>query len=152
MSVVPAKGYVIGVAVPIPFGGVLKDRIAVGMAGYTPTDVLVAREHLLYPETPQYPLLADRSQVLAVRLGAGADIGWGIRVGAGLGVLAALQGNIAVATVAGTVARTSTPAPRHLRAHLRRVVRPAVGPRTRTGRLGGASGPRGEARSTHRSR
>jgi hypothetical protein len=102
VSVVPAKGYVIGVAVPIPFGGILKDRIAVGMAGYTPTDVL-SRVSILYPETPAYPLLADRSQVLAVRLGAGADIGWGIRVGAGLGVLADLQGNITVATVAGSV-------------------------------------------------
>jgi len=102
VSVVPAKGYVIGVAVPIPFGGILKDRIAVGMVGYTPTDVL-SRVDLLYPETPQYPLLAERSQVLAVRLGAGADIGWGIRVGAGLGVLASLQGNITVATVAGSV-------------------------------------------------
>lgn len=102
VSEVPAKGYVIGVAVPIPFGGVLKDRIAVGLAGYTPTDVL-SRVDLLYPETAQYPLLAERSQVLAVRMAAGADIGWGIRVGAGLGTLAALQGNITVATVAGSV-------------------------------------------------
>jgi long-chain fatty acid transport protein len=102
VSVVPAKGYVIGVAVPIPFGGILKDRIAVGLAGYTPTDVL-ARVSLLYPETPTYPLFADRSQVLAVRLGAGADIGWGLRVGAGVGVLASLIGNITVASVAGTV-------------------------------------------------
>jgi long-chain fatty acid transport protein len=102
VSVVPAKGYDIGVAVPIPFGGVLKDRIAVGLAGYTPTDVL-ARVSLLYPETPTYPLFADRSQVLAVRLGAGADIGWGLRVGAGVGVLASLIGNITVASVAGTV-------------------------------------------------
>lgn len=102
VSVVPAKGYVIGVAVPIPFGGVLKDRIAVGLAGYTPTDVL-ARVSLLYPETPTYPLFADRSQVLAVRIGAGADIGWGLRVGAGVGVLASLIGNITVASVAGTV-------------------------------------------------
>ena len=102
VSVVPAKGYVIGVAVPIPFGGILKDRIAAGLAGYTPTDVL-SRVSILYPETPAYPLLPDRSQVLAVRLGMGADIGWGIRVGAGMGILAALQGQISVATVAGTV-------------------------------------------------
>jgi hypothetical protein len=102
VSVDSAKGYVIGVAVPIPFGGVLKDRIAVGLAGYTPTNVL-AKVSILYPETPAYPLLADRSQVLAVRLGAGADIGWGLRVGAGVGVLASLIGNITVASVAGTV-------------------------------------------------
>jgi long-chain fatty acid transport protein len=102
VSEVPAKGYSIGVAVPIPFGGILEDRIAVGLAGYTPTDVL-SRVDLLYPETPAYPLLAERSQVLGMRLGAGADIGWGLRVGAGVGVLAQLQGNITVASVAGAV-------------------------------------------------
>jgi hypothetical protein len=98
----PAKGYIVGVAVPIPFGGVLKDRIAAGLAGYTPTDVL-SRVNILYPETPEYALLADRSQVLAVRSGAGADLGWGLRFGAGLGMLAELIGEIDVATTAGTV-------------------------------------------------
>jgi long-chain fatty acid transport protein len=102
VSAESAKGYIIGVAVPIPFGGFLEDRIAVGLAGYTPTDDL-AKVSILYPETPQYPLLAERSQVLAVRLGAGADIGWGLRVGAGVGVLASLIGNITVASVAGSV-------------------------------------------------
>jgi hypothetical protein len=103
VSVVPAKGYNIGVAVPIPFGGILKDRIAAGLAGYTPTDVL-SRVSILYPETPAYPLLPDRSQVLAVRLGLGADIGWGVRVGAGMGVLSELVGQISVASTAGSVA------------------------------------------------
>lgn len=102
VSAAPAKGYTVGVAVPIPFGGVLKDRVAAGLAGYTPTDVL-SRVSILYPETPEYSLLPDRSQVLAVRLGVGADIGWGVRVGAGVGVLAELLGNITVANTAGTV-------------------------------------------------
>lgn len=102
VSVVPAKGYSIGVAVPIPFGGVLKDRISAGLAGYTPTDVL-SRVAILYPETPEYSLLADRSQVLGVHLGVGADVGYGIRVGAGVGVLAELLGTITVASTAGTV-------------------------------------------------
>lgn len=102
VSVVPAKGYIVGVAVPIPFGGVLKDRIAAGLAGYTPTDAL-SRVSILYPERAEYPLIADRSQVLAVRLGLGADVGWGVRVGAGVGVLAELLGDITVASVAGTI-------------------------------------------------
>ncbi len=102
ISEAPAKGYAVGVAVPVPFGGVLADRIAVGLAGYTPSDVL-SRVRILFPEAPEYPLLADRSQVLAVRLGAGADLGYGLRVGAGVGVLAELLGQIDVATVAGSV-------------------------------------------------
>jgi long-chain fatty acid transport protein len=103
VSVVPARGYNVGVAVPIPFGGILENRIAAGLAGYTPTDVL-SRVSILYPETAEYPLLPDRSQVLAVRLGLGADIGWGVRVGAGMGVLSELEGQISVASTAGSVA------------------------------------------------
>jgi long-subunit fatty acid transport protein len=102
VSVIPAKGYVVGVQVPIPFGGVLADRIAVGMAFYTPTDSLL-RGSILYPETPEFPLLADRAQSLAVRLGVGADLGHGIRVGLGVAALAELVGSIDVVNTAGTV-------------------------------------------------
>ncbi len=91
-----------GVEVPIPFGGVLKDRIAAGMALYTPSDTLV-RGLILYPETPEFPLLADRAQSLAARFGAGADIGHGLRVGAGLAVLAELVGTIRLASANGVV-------------------------------------------------
>jgi len=102
VSVIPAKGYVVGVEVPIPFGGLLKDRVAVGMAFYTPTDALL-RGNILYPETPEYALLADRAQSLAVRIGAGVDVGYGIRVGVGVAALAELVGSIDVINTAGTV-------------------------------------------------
>jgi hypothetical protein len=100
ISVVAMKGIPVGVEVPIPFGGVLKDRIAAGMAFYTPSDVLL-RAKILFPERAQFPLLADRSQSLAVRLGLGADIGHGIRVGAGFAVLANLVGTIDIAALPG---------------------------------------------------
>src|SRR5262249_22370244 len=102
VSTRPAKGVVVGAEVPIPFAGVLRDRVALGMALYTPTDTLV-RARILYPETPQFPLLADRAQSLATRIGAGADIGYGVRLGAGIAVLAELIGSIDLATGAGTV-------------------------------------------------
>ena len=102
ISTLPARGFVVGAEVPIPFGGILKDRIAAGMAFYTPSDALV-RGRILYPETPEYALLADRAQSLAVRLGLGADIGWGIRVGAGFAALAQLVGSIVVVNTAGSV-------------------------------------------------
>lgn len=102
ISALPAKGFVVGVEVPVPFGGVLRDRVSTGFAFYTPTDVLV-RGRILYPETPQYPLLPDRSQSLGVRLGVGADLGHGIRAGAGFAALANLVGSIDVVNTAGTV-------------------------------------------------
>lgn len=96
----PARGIVVGAGVPIPFGGVLANRIATGLAFYTPTDVLV-RGRILYPETPDFAIVADRSQSLAVRLGVGADVGWGVRVGAGVAALAELVGSITIANAGG---------------------------------------------------
>jgi long-chain fatty acid transport protein len=92
-----AKGIVIGAELPIPFGGILKDRIAGAFAFYTPTDIIV-RGRILYPEVPQYPLLPDRAQSLAVRMGLGADLGKGIRVGLGFAALAEIDGTVLVAT------------------------------------------------------
>jgi len=100
VSVLPAKGFSVGAEVPIPFGGALKDRVAAGMVFYTPSDALV-RGRILYPETPQFPLLADRSQSLAVRIAVGADLGWGLRVGAGFAALAELVGAIDIVNTAG---------------------------------------------------
>jgi long-subunit fatty acid transport protein len=102
VSVLPAQGYVVGVEVPVPFGGLLKDRVAAGFAFYTPHDALV-RGTIEYPEVPEYALLADRAQSLAVRIGAGADLGYGIRAGAGFAALANLVGSIDVVNTAGTI-------------------------------------------------
>ena len=102
VSALSAKGFIVGVGVPIPFGGLLRDRVAVGMAFYTPTNALV-RGRILYPETPEYPLLADRAQSLAIRLGAGFDLGHGVRAGGGVAALANLVGSIDVTNTAGTV-------------------------------------------------
>lgn len=101
VSTLPAKGYVVGAAVPIPFGGVLRDRIAAGLAFYAPTDTLV-RASIHYPETPEFPLLADRAQSLTMRLGVGADIGYGLRVGVGVAALANLVGAVDVGSSGGT--------------------------------------------------
>jgi long-chain fatty acid transport protein len=97
VSVAPMKGYVIGADLPIPFGGVLRDRVAAGLAFYTPNDVLV-RGRILYPETPEFPLLPDRTQSLMVRAGFGVDFGKGLRLGAGFAALAEIAGTVTVAT------------------------------------------------------
>ena len=98
-------GSVIGAVLPLPFGGVLKDRIAIGLGFFTPFD-LVVRGRILYPEILQYPL-ADRTQSLAVQAGVGVDLGHGVRVGGGFAALAALTGTVLVATDAAGVIGTT---------------------------------------------
>jgi len=100
VSVLPMKGIPVGVEVPVPFGGLLRDRIAAGMIFYTPTDVLL-RGKILFPERAQFPLLADRAQSLAVRFGLGGDVGHGVRLGAGFAALAELVGSIDIAALPG---------------------------------------------------
>ena len=90
------KGSLIGAVLPIPFGGVLRDRVAIGLGFFTPFD-LVVRGRILYPEKPQF-LLADRTQSVAVQAGIGIDASHGIRLGAGFAALAALSGQVLVAT------------------------------------------------------
>lgn len=97
VSSTPAKGIVIGAEFPVPFGGALKDRVGVGLAFYTPTDVIV-RGRIVSPETAQFPLLPDRAQSVTIRAGLGADLGYGLRIGAGFAALAEIGGSAIVAT------------------------------------------------------
>jgi hypothetical protein len=93
----PMKSIVIGVDVPIPLRGALTDRIGAGLALSTPTNLIV-RGRIEYSEVPQFSLLPDRTQSVSVRAGLGIDLGWGIRIGAGFGALAQIEGSAVVAT------------------------------------------------------
>lgn len=97
LSTEHVRGTFIGAVLPLPFGGVLKDRIGAGIGVFTPTNLIV-RARLLFPETPQYPVLADRAQSLALSMGAGVDLGYGLRVGGGALALAELTGTAVVRT------------------------------------------------------
>ncbi len=92
----PLAGSFIGAVLPVPFGGVLKDRVTLGLGFFTPFDVIV-RGRILYPETKQF-LLADRTASVAVQVAMGVDLGHGIRIGGGFAALAALTGSVIVAT------------------------------------------------------
>lgn len=85
----------IGGVLPLPFGGILKDRVVVGIGFLTPFEIVV-RGRILYPEKPQY-LIADRVQAVAVQAAVGLDIGYGIRIGGGFAASAALTGSVVVA-------------------------------------------------------
>lgn len=90
------SGSFIGAVLPVPFGGALRDRVALGFGFFTPFD-LVVRGRILYPETKQF-LLADRTESVAVQVGLGIDIGHGVRIGGGFAALAALTGSVLVGT------------------------------------------------------
>jgi long-chain fatty acid transport protein len=91
----PMKTIYIGAALPIPFGGVLRDRITFGVGFLNPARFLV-RGKILYPERPQFPVVAPRVQSLAVIMGFGARIGDRVHVGAGFEALAAVVGEILI--------------------------------------------------------
>jgi long-chain fatty acid transport protein len=97
VSTSPARGFFIGGDLPLPFGGKLRDRVGIALAFYTPSDVIV-RGRVLYPDKSQFPLLSDRAQSVTIRAGLGADVGWGLRVGAGVAALAELVGDVVAAT------------------------------------------------------
>lgn len=90
-----ARATVIGLTLPLPFGGFLRDRIVLGLGFYTPTDVVV-RGRIVRPETPQFLVLADRAQSVAVQLGLGISLPHGLRFGAGFAALAAISGSVVI--------------------------------------------------------
>ena len=97
MSTEGLRGSFIGAVLPLPFGGALEDRLALGLGVFTPKSLIV-RARLLHPERAQFPVLADRAQSLSFNLGLGADLGYGVRIGGGALVLAELVGTVTVRT------------------------------------------------------
>jgi long-chain fatty acid transport protein len=89
------KTIYIGAALPIPFGGFLKDRITFGVGFLNPAKFLV-RGKILYPERYQYPIVAPRVQSIAVAMGLGARIGNKFYLGAGFEALAGVIGEILI--------------------------------------------------------
>ena len=88
---------ILGVSVEAPFTGVLAHRIGLGLGLFTPTDLIV-RARVLRGAVPQFLILPDRVQSVAIQVGLGADLGYGLRVGAGATVLAGLTGTVLVTT------------------------------------------------------
>lgn len=89
----PARGMTIGFHLPLPFGDVLKDRLVLGGAFFTPAAALMIGR-VYFPEAPQWTVL-DRGQVLAVMIALGADLRGlldGLHIGLGVSALANVVG------------------------------------------------------------
>jgi long-chain fatty acid transport protein len=81
----PTQGALLGTVLPIPLGGVLKERIAFAMSAFFPNGLLLGID-VPYPTQTQYPLLQNsgRSQTLiptlAVKILQGLSIGGGVNI------------------------------------------------------------------------
>lgn len=135
-------GLLLGADIPIPFGGVLRDRIALGLGFYFPFGV-INRARAPFPDEPRLALLDTRTQVVSVLVAAGIRLHERVDIGVGVLALAALQGTISIADLGG---RITTVAEEQLTASMA----PIVGGRVRTWRwltLGAVF--RGESKSTY---
>ncbi len=90
-----ATGTVFGLAVPLAFGGALKDRVGLAVSLYIPNKTLnkVASP---FPGDPSFTILENAAHVIAVQVATGVRINDRWSVGGGTRILAALRGKIDV--------------------------------------------------------
>jgi long-chain fatty acid transport protein len=86
-------GVLLGAALPLPFGGPLKDRITLGLAFYFPAG-LITRAKDDFPDAPRLALLDNRTQTVSILVGGGFRLHPRVSVGVGVLALAALEGSI----------------------------------------------------------
>jgi long-chain fatty acid transport protein len=89
------NGILIGADLPLPFGGVLQDRLAIGLGFYFPVGV-INRARDGFTDEPRLALLDDRTQVVSVLVAAAARLHQRVSVGIGVLALAALVGDITI--------------------------------------------------------
>jgi long-subunit fatty acid transport protein len=91
----PITSTTIGAVLPLPFGGVLENRLALGVGFYTPTNIMIAGSIGL-PDAPQF-LVLNRAQSSAINVSLGFDFhDWidGLRVGGGVSALGSFAGSV----------------------------------------------------------
>jgi long-chain fatty acid transport protein len=135
-------GLLLGADIPIPFGGVLRDRIALGLGFYFPFGV-INRARAPFPDEPRLALLDSRTQVVSVLVAGGVHVHERVDLGIGVLAMAGLIGNIKIAPIGG---RITTVAEEQLTTSFA----PIVGARVRVLRwltLGAVF--RGESKSTY---
>ncbi|MCU1281618.1 MAG: hypothetical protein JWM53_5164 [bacterium] len=140
--VAATDGLVLGADIPIPFGGLLRDRVALGLGFYFPFGV-INRARAPFPDEPRLALLDSRTQLVSVLVAVGVRVHGRVDVGVGVLALAGLVGTISIADLGG---RITTVAEEQLTTNLS----PIIGARVRTLRwltLGAVF--RGESKSTY---
>jgi len=86
----------IGFGVPIPFGGILEDRLAIGLGFCIPqTSILIA--DIERPSDPTFLLVENRAQTVTIQAALSFRISDALAIGVGTIALAGLAGEIEVA-------------------------------------------------------
>jgi long-subunit fatty acid transport protein len=93
-GIVDPWGIIIGTATPIPFRGVLENRLYIGLALYISSDTIV-RVTAHEPTEAFFPLYDNRTQRLIVLPALAARLWRGVSIGIGFNYLAALDGRVA---------------------------------------------------------
>ncbi len=89
----PVAGVSLGVGLPLPFGGALKERLSMGLAFIIPEAAVLAAQTPT-PSTPHFPLLDSRGQTVTLVTSLGIRLAEDLSVGAGVSVLAHLKGSV----------------------------------------------------------
>jgi len=90
-----ARGQIFGLAVPIPFGGALRDRVGLAVGLYVPNQTL-NKAKAPFPGAPSFAIIEHAAHVISFQLGVGVRINERWAVGVGTRVLAALRGKIKI--------------------------------------------------------
>jgi long-chain fatty acid transport protein len=88
-------GLTVGATLPIPLGGVMANRLALGLGFYLPAGI-VNRGRVPPPGSVWMPLLESRTEVVGVQLAAAVRPLPFLTLGAGVLALAALEGRIVI--------------------------------------------------------
>lgn len=91
-----AGGVVIGAVVPLPLPDPVGDRIVLGVGLFVP-DTLILRAYVPKPYTPDFVVVGNRANTVAIQAAAGVKILDWLYAGAGVRALATLVGEISVA-------------------------------------------------------
>jgi long-chain fatty acid transport protein len=92
-AVPTAPALTIGFGLPLNLGGLMKDRLSLGLGFVLPqTSVLLARTPM--PQTPHMPLLEYRAQTISIQGGLALRVTDWLSVGAGFIALSGLEGNV----------------------------------------------------------
>jgi long-subunit fatty acid transport protein len=91
-----APATLIGMGIPLPLGGFMTERLALGAAFVVPFGSVLLAE-VPRPGEPSFVLLQSRAQTVSLQLGGGLRVSETVSVGAGFIALAELGGSIQVA-------------------------------------------------------
>ena len=89
----PVTGLTLGLGLPLPFGGFLEEKLALGLVFVIPEAAVLAAQTPA-PPTPHFPLLDSRAQSVTLVASLGYRISSNLSIGAGLAVLAHLEGRV----------------------------------------------------------